>query len=150
MDIMRRGPMNGIQIAETLRAQYPCPIIYLTGNSDQARAARLTGSFGLLVKPIVKRNCIPPSRRHCTPMEGHLRGLSKSIPKVTKINIVHQARHTLREHQAPRCAKAVPDDVIKLFRCTYKSPRQIQLTIGPYRMKVCYLRLCRARLPSVI
>ena len=53
MDVTLRGPMNGIQ-AEAVRAQYDCPVIYLTGSSDRVRAdtANLTEPFGLVIKPI--------------------------------------------------------------------------------------------------
>jgi len=54
MDIILKGPMNGIQAAEAIRAQYRRPVIYLTGSSDQVGAdlAQLTEPFGLLLKPI--------------------------------------------------------------------------------------------------
>jgi len=54
MDIMLKGPMNGIQAAEVIRDAYRCPVIYLTGSSDQVRAdlAKLTEPFGLVLKPI--------------------------------------------------------------------------------------------------
>jgi two-component system, response regulator PdtaR len=54
MDIMLKGPMNGIQAARAIRAQYCCPVIYLTGSSDQVRAdlVQLTELFDLVLKPI--------------------------------------------------------------------------------------------------
>jgi len=54
MDVTLKGPMNGIQAAEAIRSQYRCPVIYLTGSSDQvgAASAKLTEPFGLVLKPI--------------------------------------------------------------------------------------------------
>ncbi len=54
MDIMLKGPMNGIHAARAIRAQYRCPVIYLTGSSDQIRAdlAQVAEPFGLVLKPI--------------------------------------------------------------------------------------------------
>ncbi|HVN24465.1 MAG TPA: response regulator [Syntrophorhabdales bacterium] len=54
MDIQLKGPMNGIQAAEAIRAQSRCPVIYVTANSDQlrTRGAVDTGSFGPVLKPI--------------------------------------------------------------------------------------------------
>ncbi len=54
MDIILKGPINGIQAAQAIRTQYRCPVIYLTGSSDRIRAdlAQLTEPFSLVLKPI--------------------------------------------------------------------------------------------------
>jgi diguanylate cyclase (GGDEF)-like protein/PAS domain S-box-containing protein len=57
MDIMLKGPMDGIQAAEAIRSQYLCPVIYVTAHSDQSTLdrAKLTEPFGYILKPINKR-----------------------------------------------------------------------------------------------
>ena len=54
MDIILKGPINGIQAAEAIRSQFRCPVIYVTGSSDQVGAdlATVTEPFGLVLKPI--------------------------------------------------------------------------------------------------
>ncbi len=54
MDVMLKGPMTGIEAARAIHAEYRCPVIYLTGSSDQVRTelAQLTEPFGLVLKPI--------------------------------------------------------------------------------------------------
>ncbi len=54
MDVMLKGPMNGIEAAEAIRSQWSCPVIYLTGSSDQVRTnlLQLTEPFELILKPI--------------------------------------------------------------------------------------------------
>ncbi len=57
MDIVLKGPMNGIEAAEAIRLQYRCPVIYLTGSSDQIRTnlGRAAESSGIVLKPINER-----------------------------------------------------------------------------------------------
>ena len=54
MDIMLKGPMTGLQAAAAIQSHYRCPVIYLTGSSDQAGAdlPNLTEPAGLVLKPI--------------------------------------------------------------------------------------------------
>jgi len=54
MDMTLKGRMNGMQAAEAIRAHHRCPIIYLTGSSDQFRAdaAESTEPFAVVLKPI--------------------------------------------------------------------------------------------------
>ncbi len=57
MDIILKGPMNGIEAAEVIRNQYRCPVIYLTGSSDQIRANLTTAAepWSMVLKPINER-----------------------------------------------------------------------------------------------
>ncbi len=54
MDIILKGPMDGIEAAQVIRSIHPCPIIYLTAHADQSTIDRAmaTQPAGYLVKPI--------------------------------------------------------------------------------------------------
>ena len=54
MDIMIEGDLDGIQTAEKIRKQFKIPVIFVTGNSDDAvrnRAEKVENSV-FLVKPV--------------------------------------------------------------------------------------------------
>jgi len=57
MDIWLKGPMDGIEAAETIRREYDTPVIYLTAHSDPATLARakITDPFGYILKPFEER-----------------------------------------------------------------------------------------------
>jgi PAS domain S-box-containing protein len=57
MDIRLRGPIDGIEAAEEIRARFNIPAIYLTAYADPATLgrARLTGALGYLIKPFGER-----------------------------------------------------------------------------------------------
>ncbi len=54
MDIVLKGPMNGIQVAEAIRSRSRCPVIYVTAASDRftAELTKTTEPFGRVLKPI--------------------------------------------------------------------------------------------------
>lgn len=54
MDILLKGPMDGIQAAAAIRSQHPCPVIYLTAHADQATLdrAKVTEPSGWILKPV--------------------------------------------------------------------------------------------------
>lgn len=54
MDIRLRGAVDGISVAEQLRARFDLPVIYVTAYADDAvlERARKTESLGYLIKPI--------------------------------------------------------------------------------------------------
>ncbi|MBF0456384.1 MAG: response regulator [Nitrospirae bacterium] len=56
MDIKLRGDMDGVEAADTIKALYDIPVVYLTSNTDDATFERAvdTDSFGYLVKPFEK------------------------------------------------------------------------------------------------
>jgi PAS domain S-box-containing protein len=58
MDIRLKGPVDGIEAAEAIRAQIDVPLIYLTAYSDAATLARakLSGPFGYILKPFDERD----------------------------------------------------------------------------------------------
>jgi two-component system, response regulator PdtaR len=53
MDIHLKGPIDGIQTAETVYGVYNIPVIYLTAFSDEKtlERAQKTSPFGYIVKP---------------------------------------------------------------------------------------------------
>jgi len=53
MDIKLQGDMDGIEAAETIRAQVDIPVIYLTAYTDaeSLERAKITEPFGYIVKP---------------------------------------------------------------------------------------------------
>ncbi len=57
MDILLKGPMDGIQATEAIRSQYPCPVIYLTAHADQPTIdrAKATEPAGYVLKPVNER-----------------------------------------------------------------------------------------------
>ena len=57
MDIMLKGPMNGIQAAHLVRIELSLPVIFLTANSDEAvlERAKISEPFAYLLKPFEER-----------------------------------------------------------------------------------------------
>ena len=57
MDIMLKGPMNGIQAAHLIRIEMSLPVIFLTANSDDAvlEQAKVSEPFAYLLKPFEER-----------------------------------------------------------------------------------------------
>jgi CheY-like chemotaxis protein len=57
MDIMLKGPMNGIQAAHLIRLELSLPVIFLTANSDEAvlEQAKVSEPFAYLLKPFEER-----------------------------------------------------------------------------------------------
>ena len=57
MDIMLKGPMNGIQAAHLVRIELSLPVIFLTANSDEAvlEQAKISEPFAYLLKPFEER-----------------------------------------------------------------------------------------------
>ncbi|MCG6553159.1 MAG: response regulator, partial [Candidatus Magnetominusculus sp. LBB02] len=56
MDISLRGKMDGVEAADTIRALFDIPVVFLTSNTDEEtfNRARDANSFGYLVKPFEK------------------------------------------------------------------------------------------------
>lgn len=54
MDILLKGPMDGIQAAEAIQSQYPCPVIYVTAHSDRTTLdrAKVIEPSGWVLKPV--------------------------------------------------------------------------------------------------
>jgi CheY-like chemotaxis protein len=57
MDIMLKGPMNGIQAAHLIRIELSLPVIFLTANSDESvlEQAKISEPFAYLLKPFEER-----------------------------------------------------------------------------------------------
>jgi len=57
MDIHLKGEMTGIEAAEKIHDKYSLPVIYLTGQSDEATVekAKVSAPFGYLIKPVDDR-----------------------------------------------------------------------------------------------
>ncbi len=58
MDIILKGPVDGIDAAEKIRAIFGIPVIYLTAHTDEMtlERAKATEPFGYIVKPFRKRD----------------------------------------------------------------------------------------------
>ncbi len=54
MDIVLKGPIDGIETAHAIQSQYRCPVIYVTAYSDESTVdrAKVTEPFGYILKPI--------------------------------------------------------------------------------------------------
>src|SRR6184192_4655027 len=57
MDIRLKGEMDGIETARVLRERFSLPVIYLTGEADDATLdrAKATEPLGYLLKPIEEK-----------------------------------------------------------------------------------------------
>jgi PAS domain S-box-containing protein len=57
MDIHLKGAMTGIEAAEIIHDKYSIPVIFLTGQSDEATVekAKVSAPFGYLIKPVDDR-----------------------------------------------------------------------------------------------
>jgi PAS domain S-box-containing protein/putative nucleotidyltransferase with HDIG domain len=57
MDVIIKGSMDGITVAEKIRASYRIPIIYVTAFADELtlRRAKITEAFGYILKPFDER-----------------------------------------------------------------------------------------------
>jgi DNA-binding LytR/AlgR family response regulator len=53
MDIMLKGPMSGIEAAQTIREQINIPVIFLTAYADESTfsKAKVTEPYGYIIKP---------------------------------------------------------------------------------------------------
>jgi CheY-like chemotaxis protein len=53
MDIMLKGEMNGIEAADTIRAETNIPVIFLTAYADESTLskAKVTQPYGYIIKP---------------------------------------------------------------------------------------------------
>ena len=58
MDIKLRGRMDGVEVAERIRAKFGIPVVFLTAHTDEAtlQRAKLTEPFGYIVKPFEERD----------------------------------------------------------------------------------------------
>ncbi len=54
MDIVLKGPINGIQAAEAIRSQHRCQVIYVSGSSDRLKddLANLPEPCSFVLKPV--------------------------------------------------------------------------------------------------
>jgi hypothetical protein len=57
MDIMLKGPMDGIETAEAIRTRFGTPVVYLTAYTDDStlKRAKVSDAFGYLLKPFEDR-----------------------------------------------------------------------------------------------
>ena len=53
MDIIIKGKMNGVEVAQKIKDEYDLPFIYLTSNSEETtlEKVKLTEPFGYVIKP---------------------------------------------------------------------------------------------------
>ncbi len=57
MDILLRGPMDGVETARKVRERYDIPIIYITAYADEMtlQRAKVTEPYGYILKPFQER-----------------------------------------------------------------------------------------------
>ena len=57
MDIILKGPLDGVETAEQITNRYEIPVVYLTAHADDptTKRAELTGPFGYVLKPFDDR-----------------------------------------------------------------------------------------------
>ena len=57
MDIRLEGPMDGVEAALEIKRRFDIPIVYITGNADEAtlKRAQVAGPFGYILKPFEDR-----------------------------------------------------------------------------------------------
>lgn len=62
MDILLKGPMNGIEAMKAIRKQSEVPVIYLSGSADESylNSARETNFAGYLTKPVTLEDLKKP------------------------------------------------------------------------------------------
>lgn len=60
MDIVLKGPIDGIEAAEKIRTLFNIPVIYLTAHTDEAtlQRAKVSQPFGYVVKPFRERDLL--------------------------------------------------------------------------------------------
>ena len=60
MDIMLKGPDDGIETARLVRELFGIPVIYLTSHADQdtLNRAKITEPFGYIIKPFEERDLL--------------------------------------------------------------------------------------------
>ena len=58
MDIVLKGPGDGVETARLVRELFDLPVVYLTAHADAAtlRRAKVTEPFGYIVKPFEERD----------------------------------------------------------------------------------------------
>ncbi|NPE31107.1 response regulator [Methanococcoides sp. SA1] len=58
MDIMLKGEMDGIEVADEIRKRFSIPVVYLTAHSDEKtlERAKLTEPYGYLLKPFTEKD----------------------------------------------------------------------------------------------
>ena len=69
MDIQLSGKLDGIQTVEAIQQEFPIPVIYVTGNSDQSTKLRAmnTNCTEYLIKPVDKVDLEQAVRKVLTP-----------------------------------------------------------------------------------
>lgn len=72
MDISLNGKMDGIETMSEIRRFSSVPVIYLSGNSDQAnmKRAKDTAYIDYLVKPITEKDLIEPLNKAMRPKKS--------------------------------------------------------------------------------
>lgn len=60
MDIRLKGPLDGIEAAQTIRGELAGPVVFLTAHSDQDTLRRAMGAdpFGYVLKPLSERELL--------------------------------------------------------------------------------------------
>ncbi|MBI5186517.1 MAG: response regulator [Nitrospinae bacterium] len=102
MDIMLKGKMDGIEMAEEMRARFDVPVVFLTAYDDEKmlERAKAAGPFGYIVKPFDERTLHSTIEMalHKHEMEKELRRAKKEAEEATELKdkFVSLVAHDLR------------------------------------------------------
>ncbi len=91
MDIVLGGEMDGVEAAGQIHSRYNIPVVYLTAYADKEtlRRAKITGSYGYIVKPYQKRDLeiTLETTLYRAEMENRLRKKEEEIRKLNTASI---------------------------------------------------------------
>jgi PAS domain S-box-containing protein len=93
MDVLLKGEKDGIETAREIKNQFEIPVVFLTGQADEATQERVknTGAYGFILKPIDTASLLPTVElalaRHAFEVqlkesEKRIRELTDALPVV--------------------------------------------------------------------
>jgi diguanylate cyclase (GGDEF)-like protein len=111
MDIVLKGPMDGVETATRLQEMHDIPVVYLTSHSDAATLARAkeTGPYGYVVKPFREGEL----RASIEVALGRHERESKAGERAAQLaaaNVELTARDETRKHDSERLLEAARTD----------------------------------------
>jgi len=102
MDIMLRGKMDGITLAEQLKKRFNVPSIYLTAYADKKilKRAKVSAPYGYIIKPFDEKELhtnieIALERSQTTRLLHRTNTILKMVRDINQLIVREQARHKL-------------------------------------------------------